>query len=299
MAQFKGIDVSKWQGDIDFNKVKADGIEFVIIKAGEKNFADGKFEQNYKRATAAGLSVGAYWYTHALTVEDMKAEANACMKLLAGKKFDYPIYCDFEESKQLALPKATQEKLICTWCDTLAANKWFPGFYMSKGPLSKLDNNVIGKYAVWVAQYYNRCTYKGSYGAWQYSSTGKVNGISGNVDMDISYVYYPEYIKKGGYNGYTSQSNVNNGANNSAGSNGTNSASTDAQKVSDTKMPTIRSGSKGKAVQVWQIIVGVNPDGKFGPQTLAATRMFQIRNELSVDGVVGPKTWKKGLESIN
>ena len=283
MAEFKGIDVSKWQGDIDYNKVKASGVQFVIIKAGEKNFVDGKFEQNYQRATAAGLSVGAYWFTHATTEADMKAEAETCMAKIAGKRFDYPIYCDFEMNTQLALPKATQEKLLCTWMETLKAKKWYGGIYMSKAHLQKLSNATIGKYPVWVAQYYSRCTYTGSYGMWQNSSTGKIAGISGNVDTDISYVYYPDYIKRGGYNGYD----------------GTPTPEPAPQKVSVTAlMPVLRSGSKGDAVKVWQTIVKTDADGKYGSKTLAATKDFQAKNGLTPDGVVGAKTWPKGLESL-
>lgn len=100
----KGIDVSVWQGDIDFAKVKANGIDFVIIRAGYGKLTSQKdkyFEQNYSRAKAAGLHVGAYWYSYAQSADDAKKEAQTCISVLKGKQFDYPVYFDIEEKSQL------------------------------------------------------------------------------------------------------------------------------------------------------------------------------------------------------
>jgi len=276
MATFKGIDISKWQGNVDFNKVKADGIQFVIIKAGEKNFADSKFEQYYKDATAAGLSVGAYWYTHAKSVAEVQAEMNACINVIKGKKFDYPIFLDIE-GDALSSSKATIQNIICAWCDGMFAKKWYGGIYMSKSPLSGLDNKVIGKYPIWVAQYASKCSYKGSYGMWQYSSTGRVSGISGNVDMDISYVYYPSYIKAGGFNGYAISSN---------------------EVAVSCTMPIIKLGSKNRAVRVWQSILDITSTAVFDEKTEKATKDWQTKHGLTADGVVGQATWTKGLNDL-
>lgn len=113
----KGIDVSTFQGNIDFKKVKASGIDFVILRAGygrETSQKDAKFEQNYKNAKAAGLKVGAYWYSYADSVEDAKKEAEACISVIKGKQFEYPIYFDLEEKINLIWVKnfvATLQKL--------------------------------------------------------------------------------------------------------------------------------------------------------------------------------------------
>ena len=278
MATFKGIDISKWQGNVDFKKVKADGIQFVIIKAGEKNFADSKFETYYKGATEAGLSVGAYWYTHAKSVAEVQSEMNACINVIKGKKFDYPIFLDIE-GDALSSSKATIQDIICAWCDGMFSKKWYGGIYMSKSPLSGLDNKVVGKYPIWVAQYASKCTYKGSYGMWQSSSTGKVSGISGNVDMDTSYVYYPAYIKNGGFNNYGSATPSNEVA------------------VSVT-MPIVKNGSKNRAVRVWQSILDIVSTGVFDDVTEKATKEWQKNHGLTADGVVGQNTWTKGLNSL-
>lgn len=102
---FKGIDVSQYQQGVDFKKVKAAGIDYVIIRAGFGKYANQKdpcFENHYKAAKAAGLKVGAYWYSYAATVEEAKAEAQTCINAIKGKTFEYPIYFDLEERSQFA-----------------------------------------------------------------------------------------------------------------------------------------------------------------------------------------------------
>ena len=203
----KGIDVSSWQGNIDFGKVKASGIDFVIIRAGfgrEVSQKDNCFEQNYSAAKAAGLDVGAYWYSYADSAEDAVREAKACMEVIKGKKFEYPIYFDLEEQSQFAKGKNFCDSVIKAFCGELEKNGYLAGLYCSTYYLNNfVSNNVAGKYPLWVAQYNYRCTYTANkYGIWQYSSEGRVNGISDNVDMDYCYVDYPTIVKNGGYNGY-------------------------------------------------------------------------------------------------
>ena len=203
----KGIDVSSWQGNIDFGKVKASGIDFVIIRAGfgrEVSQKDNCFEQNYKNAKAAGLDVGAYWYSYADSAEDAVREAKACMEVIKGKKFEYPIFFDLEEQSQFAKGKNFCDSVIKAFCGELEKNGYLAGLYCSTYYLNNfVSNNVAGKYPLWVAQYNYRCTYTANkYGIWQYSSEGRVNGISGNVDMDYCYTDYPNTVKNGGYNGY-------------------------------------------------------------------------------------------------
>ena len=130
----KGIDVSKWQGNIDFNRVAKKGIEFVIIRAGYGKVLSQKdpyFERNYKNARAAGLKVGAYWYSYATTVADAKLEAETCLKVIEGKQFEFPIYFDLEEKKQFALGKSACSNLVKTFCDMLENAGYFAGLYIS------------------------------------------------------------------------------------------------------------------------------------------------------------------------
>lgn len=211
---FKGIDVSQFQENIDFNKVKKSGIDFVIIRAGFGKYANQKdpyFESHYKAAKAAGLKVGAYWYSYAASVEDAKAEAQTCINAIKGKTFEYPIYFDLEERSQFAKGRAFCDSLVKTFCNALEAAWYWAGLYISRSPLQQyISASVAKRYALWIAEYGSKCNYGGTYDMWQYSSTGRVSGISGNVDMDISYVDYPTKIKATGLNGFkaTSQAAV-------------------------------------------------------------------------------------------
>lgn len=203
-----GIDVSQWQGgNIDFNKVKAAGINFVIIRAGYGKHISQKdptFEQNYAKAKAAGLNVGAYWYSYANSAADAKTEAAVCLEAIKGKKFEYPVYFDLEERSQFNKGRAFCSSLVTAFCDALEKAGYFAGLYISRSPLEQyITSEVAKKYTLWIAEYGGKLNYSGDYGIWQNSSTWRVNGIAGNVDHDYSYTDFPSIIKKGGYNGYT------------------------------------------------------------------------------------------------
>lgn len=201
-----GIDVSQYQGNIDFNKVKAAGKKFVLIRAGYGRYLHQKdpyFEQNYNKAKAAGLDVGAYWYSYAKTVSEAKQEAEICMQVIKGKQFEYPIYFDFEEQSQFALGKAVCSELIKTFCNALEAGGYWAGIYIYRAALQNyVTTEVANRYAVAVAEYGNKLNYSGPYGVWQYSGSGYCNGISGQVDLDYAYVDYPKLIKAKGLNGF-------------------------------------------------------------------------------------------------
>lgn len=211
MARIKGIDVSHWQGTIDWNKVKAVGIKFAIIKAGGSDagfYTDSKWEANYKGAKAAGIPVGAYYFVgkDCVTADAGKADAERFLKLLKGKKLEYPVYMDNEA--QPASAKAGITEATIAFCDTMEAAGYFVGIYGSaySGFKERMDDSRLTAYAHWVAQYASKCTYSGMYGIWQYSSKGSVDGISGNVDLDYGYIDYPSIIKPGGFNGYANES---------------------------------------------------------------------------------------------
>ncbi len=202
----RGIDVSKWQKDVDINKVRASGIEFVIIRAGYGKAAsqkDAYFEKNYERAKAAGLHVGAYWYSYADSVDSALLEAKACLSVLKGKQFDMPVYFDVEESKQFARGRKFIDSIVSVFCNALEDAGYYAGLYMSTSYLTNnVSDNIRRRYTIWVAQYNTKCTYKGDYGIWQYSSKGRVNGVNGNCDMNECYQDFPSIIRKDGYNGY-------------------------------------------------------------------------------------------------
>lgn len=201
-----GIDVSKWQGNIDFNKVKAAGVDFVIIRAGYGRYINQKdpyFEQNYTRAKAAGLNVGAYWYSYANSAADAKAEAATCLEAIKGKTFDYPIFFDLEEKTQFNNGAAFCSSLVTAFCTEIEKAGYFAGLYISRSPLqSYITADVAARYALWVAEYGANLNYNGNVGMWQNTSSWRVTGVNGNVDHDYSYIDYPKIIKDGGFNGY-------------------------------------------------------------------------------------------------
>lgn len=203
----KGIDVSHWQGTIDWSKVKAAGIEFAIIKAGGSDagfYTDSKWEENYKGAKAAGIPVGAYYFVgkDCVSAAAGKADAERFIQILKGKQLEYPVYMDNEA--QPALAKAGITEATIAFCETMEAAGFFAGVYGStnSGFKERMDDSKLGEYTHWVAQYTDKCTYAGNYGIWQYTSKGSVSGISGNVDLDLAYQDFPTVIKNGGFNGY-------------------------------------------------------------------------------------------------
>ena len=190
----RGIDVSKWQGNINFQKVKDSGISFVIIRAGYGKLPSQKdkcFEENYCKAKASGLDVGVYWYSYAMSVDEAREEAKACLSVIKGKQFEYPVYFDLEEQKQFSKGREFCDSIVNAFCGELEKNGYFAGLYISCSPLERfISESTAKKYALWVAEYNSRCRYNADYGMWQYSSKGKVNGIGGNCDMNYCYKNY-------------------------------------------------------------------------------------------------------------
>lgn len=193
MTTKNGIDVSKWQDRIDWPRVKVD---FAIIRAGIGTSKDVRFEDNYAGATAAGIPVGVYWYLRAMTVEAAHKEAAACIKAISGKKMSYPVYADIEEAAQLKLGRDKLSAIASAFLEDVEAAGFFAGLYSSKSHLETcFTPEIRERYAVWVAHYgVGKTTYTGRYGMWQHTDKGKVDGITGAVDLDIAYEDYPAII---------------------------------------------------------------------------------------------------------
>lgn len=138
-----------------------------------------------------------------MTAAAGKADAERFLKILKGKQLEYPVYMDNEA--QPASAKVGIMEATIAFCETMESAGYFVGIYGSavSGFKERMDDTKLTPYAHWVAQYASKCSYKGNYGIWQYSSKGSVDGISGNVDLDYGYVDYPAIIKSGGFNGYT------------------------------------------------------------------------------------------------
>lgn len=204
----KGIDVSKWQGVIDWNKVKQSGITFAILKAGgsDKGFyTDPQFERNYKNAKTSGLHVGAYYFVgpKCKSKADGKADAVRFKNIIKGKQFDFPVYIDFEAPNSSNIEGNTEACI--GFCEEMEGSGYFCGIYASdiSGFVDKLNRTRLTPFSWWVARYGSRPVYATkSLGIWQYSSSGRVLGISGNVDMDEAFTDFSSVIKNKGLNGY-------------------------------------------------------------------------------------------------
>ena len=205
--QIEGIDVSHWQGKIDFNKVKKAGKEFVILKAGGSDgsyYMDNKYLQNYTAATAAGLHVGAYYFAGRYSYGRAKgvADARHFITLLGSLTFDYPVFIDIEATSRQKKAQATEYAIA--FCETMEKAGWWCGIYASDvdGFKYKLDYSKLAKFSHWVADYSGSVTVCKDFQMRQYSSKGKVAGISGSVDLDFSLVDYAATIKKKGLNNF-------------------------------------------------------------------------------------------------
>ena len=187
----KCIDVSTWQGSIDFNKVKSAGYNYVIIRAGygkEKSQKDNMFETNYKNAKSAGLKVGAYWFSYAMSPSTATAEADACLSCIKGKKFELPVYYDMEYQPAMSTSNSNYTKMAVNFCNKLKSNGFKSGVYSSASVYDYLLNRKTLKnngISIWNAEWYIKPSI--SCDVWQYSDNGRINGISTNVDLNYIY----------------------------------------------------------------------------------------------------------------
>ena len=184
----KCIDVSTWQGSIDFNKVKSAGYDYVIIRAGygkEKSQKDNMFETNYKNAKSAGLKVGAYWFSYAMSPSTATAEADACLSCIKGKKFELPVYYDMEYQPAMSTSNSNYTKMAVNFCNKLKSNGFKSGVYSSASVYDYLLNRKTLKnngISIWNAEWYIKPSI--TCDVWQYSEKGQVNGINTSVDMN-------------------------------------------------------------------------------------------------------------------
>ncbi len=189
-----GIDVSSWQGNVDYEKVKNAGVEFVMIRLGFGHnkkgelVLDSKFTNNIKKVKEAGLKVGIYFYSYANTIDKVKEQVNYIVKNLNGQELDLPIAFDWEDWRNYNTYNIslTDIRIIAqTFIDEVEKNGYKGALYSSKYYLEQIWG--IDKYETWLAHYTNETSYKGKYFMWQLSSRGKIPGISGDVDLDVLY----------------------------------------------------------------------------------------------------------------
>lgn len=200
-ASVFGIDVSKWNKEIDWQKVKAAGVEYAIIRCGYRGASTGAlvedpyFEKNIKNATEAGVRVGVYFFTQATTPVEAVEEASMVLMLCNQYKISFPLYIDTEgaggNGRADGLDVETRTAVCTAFCETIENAGYTAGVYASKNWLTgKLDTQKLSPYSVWLAQYSGKPSYQGTYDMWQYTSAGTVDGISTLVDFNVSYMDY-------------------------------------------------------------------------------------------------------------
>lgn len=202
------IDISHWNGNIDFNRVKEAGIKGVIIKAGgsdgaKKYYVDNKFEENYRKSKEAGLLVGAYWFsgsqinTMAMGIYDAMNFYNT----IKGKQFELPVFMDYEVGDKRNKDRNTDA--VVSFCHYMEDKKYYAGVYGSDINTFKEMVNLdrLKSYYLWVARYGTEPVTR--HNMWQYTSKGKVSGVNGNVDMNHVYTDTSEVVKRLGLNGFS------------------------------------------------------------------------------------------------
>lgn len=196
-----GIDVSKWQGEIDWAAVKDAGIEYAIIRCGYRGSVTGSlvedpyFEQNIKGALAAGVKVGVYFFTQATNEVEAVEEASMVVSLIRDYDIEYPVFIDTEgaggKGRADGLDVDTRTMVCDAFCRTVQNAGYEAGVYASRNWYNnRLNTASLEKYVIWLAEYRKVPIYQGYYQMWQYTSKGSISGITGNVDLNISYLGY-------------------------------------------------------------------------------------------------------------
>lgn len=195
-----GIDVSKWNKEIDWKLVSEAGVRYAIIRCGYRGSSTGAlvedptFRRNFDEARAEGIKVGVYFFTQAMNETEAVEEASAVLSLLGGNKIDYPVFLDVEGSGGRAdiIDNATRTQVIKAFCATISSAGYESGVYANKNWFNtKINTGELTGITKWLAQYnVSQPTYEGEYNIWQYTSKGSVSGIEGNVDIDLSYIDY-------------------------------------------------------------------------------------------------------------
>jgi hypothetical protein len=278
-----GIDISEWQDGFDFDKALAEGVEFVILRGGDKLYKDRCFEGFYAACKQRKIPVGVYHFTRCTTPEAARQEAQFLIKnVLTGKQFEYPIYMDVEADAQKKVGKKQLTDTVIAYCEEIKGAGYLPGVYTSLSFLKNyLDDTRLDPYEKWIAQWYRYCEYGDNLGMWQFGGetnlirSNKVAGVT--CDQDYCYFDYPAIIKSRKLNGYQTNKKKGDFA---------------------LEMRVLKVGCKGKDVRAFQILLIGNgwnggtwgADGNFGRETEQAVLEYQRKNKLREDGMAGPET---------
>lgn len=202
----KGIDISEHNGNVNMEKLKEDGIDFVILRLGYgKSQIDKNFKTNYEKALKNNIPVGIYLYSYATNINDVEKEANFVLTNINGLRIEYPIFIDMEDADSYKAKRNVSNETCIDICEKFCIEVenagYYTGIYANLDWLNnKIKSSKLDRFDKWVAQWNSECTYKNKYGMWQYSNKGKVNGINGNVDMNYAIYDYLNIIKNANLN---------------------------------------------------------------------------------------------------
>ncbi len=200
----KGIDVSSYQGRIDWERVKP-YIDFAIIRCGWGNDIrsqdDVYFERNAQMCKELGIPFGVYLFSYATNLDDARSEVRHTLRLIRDKKLEYPVFLDVEARRQMALPKEDLIEIVKYYCEEMQKEGYYVGIYASLDRFkSNLDSKELDPFDKWVAEWNDRFTYEGKAGMWQNTSYEEIAGIRGRVDGDVAFYDYPKIIREAGLN---------------------------------------------------------------------------------------------------
>ena len=278
----KGIDISSWQGVIDWDAVKSAGIQFAISRAGYGDELDNQFARNIAECNRVGIPAGVYWFSYALTAQEAAQEAQRAMEAVRPYKLDLPVCFDLEYDTVryaaqcgVTIDKALATQMAVSFCDTVAAGGARPANYTNLDYSRRMfDMDALREFDLWYAWYNDACNID-DVAIWQYTSSGNVPGIAGNVDMDYcNKDYTAEPVPESG----TSEENESEG-------------------VIEMQMRMLRRGDSGNDVFAAMTLMKAHgyydgtPDNLFGPRMETGLRQMQADHGLGVDGLLGNASW--------
>ena len=297
LAGKKGVDISATNGNVDIQKIKDAGYEFVMIRCGygnnDTNQDDSQFENNVRKCEAIGMPWGVYLYSYALNTDEAKSEAQHVLRLLKGKKPLLPVAFDMEDGdgykRKNGMPSNATLRAICkTFLSTTSKAGYYSSLYANVSWLENQlnDSSLLNSYDVWVAQWNSKCQYGGKYGMWQYG--GETNYLESNsipgvgvIDKDYAYKDYPTVIKKGGWNGWKAEQEEQH-----------DNDGKDTVMSYDNSNLSVLLLKQMLLILNWRHIINssVADDDGFGGGTLEAVKEVQALANLPQDGLPGPQT---------
>ncbi len=208
LMSIKGLDVSEFQGEVDWERVKAAGYQFAMLRAGYGfGTVDKQFKRNASECNRIGLPIGAYWFCYAVSLQTAIQEADGCINTISGYRLDYPVCYDIEQAsvayaagEGVTMTADLARNVVQSFCNRIESKGYYAMFYTNKNFFDTyLGSSLSKRYAFWYARYTG--SFDGTNcGIWQYSSQGNIPGIGGNVDLDEGFIDYASVIKSAGLN---------------------------------------------------------------------------------------------------